>query len=308
MRPLPILTAFLVTAGSSPALWAQGAPLPGEQASVRAVVERYLHGLKFNDVKSLQSAFWADARLLFVRRDGTLGQLTQPEWYAGFTASAGKEEQGELGIAAVDITGDAASVKVVETYPKSIYVDYLNLLKTGGEWRIMNKIYTARPRDPAADAPKGARPDDVASLDAIIAALYDVISGPAGQQRDWDRFRSLFAPGARLIPTVYRPDSVPSLRVWDPQQYVSTVGPRLQSGGFFEREVARRTEQYGGVVHLFSTYESRRTAEDPAPFARGINSIQAFFDGKRWWIVTIYWEGERPGNPIPPRYLETPGR
>jgi hypothetical protein len=157
-------------------------------------------------------------------------------------------------------------------------------------------------------SPNGARPDDMASLDAIIAALYDVISGPAGQQRDWDRMRGLFAPGARLIPTVYRPDSVPSVRVWDPDQYIATVGPRLESGGFFEREIARRTERYGGVVHVFSTYESRRAAADPAPFARGINSIQAFFDGKRWWIVTIYWEGERSGNPIPTRYLETPGQ
>jgi hypothetical protein len=156
-------------------------------------------------------------------------------------------------------------------------------------------------------SPKGARPDDVASLDAIIAALYDVISGPAGQQRDWGRMRALFAPGARLIPTVYRPDSVPSLRVWDPDQYIATVGPRLETGGFFEREIARRTERFGGVVHMFSTYESRRAAADPTPFARGINSIQTFFDGKRWWIVTIYWEGERSGNPIPARYLETPG-
>lgn len=307
MRSLSILTTLLLTAGASRALDAQASAASGEQANVRAVVERYLHGLKFNDVKSLETAFWPEARLLFVRRDGALGQLTQPEWYAGFAGSAGKEEEGELGITAVDVTGDAASVKVVETYPKSIYIDYLNLLKTGGEWRIVNKIYTTRPRDPAASPPTAGHPEDVASLDAMIAALYAVISGPAGQQRDWNRFRALFAPGARLIPTVYRPDSVPSLRVLEPDQYVAMVGPRLESGGFFEREVARRTERYGGVVHLFSTYESRRAAADPTPFARGINSIQAFFDGKRWWIVTIYWEGERTGNPIPPRYLETPG-
>jgi len=307
MRALPILATLLITVGPSRELSAQGSAASGEQASVRAVVERYLHGLKFNDVKSLQTAFRPDARLLFVRRDGTLGQLTQPEWYAGFTSSAGKDEEGQLGITAVDVTGDAASVKVVETYPKSIYVDYLNLLKAGGEWQIVNKIYTTRPRDPAVSPPKGAHPDDVASLDGIIAALYDVISGPAGQQRNWERMRALFAPGARLIPTVYRADSVPSLRVWDPEQYIVTVGPRLESGGFFEREIARRTERYGGVVQVFSTYESRRAAADPTPFARGINSIQAFFDGKRWWIVTIFWEGERPGNSNPARYLETPG-
>jgi hypothetical protein len=89
----------------------------------------------------------------------------------------------------------------------------------------------------------------------------------------------------------------------DVEQYITQVGPRLESGGFFEREIARRVERYGGVVHVFSTYESRRALSDPVPFARGINSIQLWFDGRRWWIVTIYWEGERPGNPIPPAYL-----
>ena len=138
MRALPILTTLFLTAGASRALDAQASATPGEQANVRAVVERYLHGLKFNDVKSLETAFWPEARLLFVRRDGALGQLTQAEWYAGFASSAGKEEEGELGITAVDVTGDAAAVKVVETYPKTIYIDYLNLLKTFFYFRVLN--------------------------------------------------------------------------------------------------------------------------------------------------------------------------
>lgn len=115
-------------------------------AAVRAVVQTYLHGLKFNDVASFKAAFWPDAKLYFVKRDSTLGQLSQEEWYKGFAATAGKEEAGELGITSVDITGDAASVKVLETYPASIYVDYLNLLRLNGEWRIVNKIYTSRKR------------------------------------------------------------------------------------------------------------------------------------------------------------------
>ncbi len=162
--------------------------------------------------------------------------------------------------------------------------------------------------EPVRSAPSrpGARAEDVSSMEAILAALYDVISGLPGQTRDWDRMRALFAPGARLIPTVYRPDSAPMLRVWDLEQYITTVGPRLEAGGFFEREVARRTERFGGVVHVFSTYESRRAASDPKPFARGINSIQLWYDRKRWWVVTIYWEAERPDNPIPGRYLQSP--
>ena len=128
--------------GSQPA---SRAPDPQEGA-VRAVVEAYLHGLKFNDVPSFRSAFWPDAKLLFVEPDSSLGQLSQEEWYRMFAGSAGKEEQGDLAIANIDITDNAASVKVIETYPKSIYVDYLNLLRLNGKWIIVNKIYTSRPR------------------------------------------------------------------------------------------------------------------------------------------------------------------
>jgi hypothetical protein len=152
---------------------------------------------------------------------------------------------------------------------------------------------------PAAVA---AAPRDVGSLDAIIAALYDVISGPAGQVRDWNRFRSLFAPGARLIPTVTGTDST-FLRVMTPDEYASTIGPRLERSGFFERELHRETDTFGNITHAFSTYDSKRTLNDPQPFARGINSIQLFNDGKRWWVVTIFWDSERSTNRIPAVYL-----
>jgi hypothetical protein len=155
-----------------------------------------------------------------------------------------------------------------------------------------------------APAP-GPRASDVASLDAIMGALYDVISGPAGQARDWDRMRHLFVPGARLIPAIYRPDSTPTLRQLSVDDYITTSGPWLEKNGFFEIEVARQVERYGGLVHAFSTYESKRKADDATPFMRGINSIQLFDDGTRWWIVTVAWEGERPSNPIPPKYLSS---
>lgn len=154
-----------------------------------------------------------------------------------------------------------------------------------------------------AQVPAGPRASDVQSMDAILAALYDVISGPAGQQRDWDRMRNLFAPEARLIPAVYRPDSVPSLRELSVEDYITRAGPLLEKNGFFESEVARRVERYGGIAQVFSTYESRRKADDPKPFVRGINSIQLFSDGQRWWVVTVFWEAERPDNPIPQQYL-----
>ena len=127
---------------------------------------------------------------------------------------------------------------------------------------------------PAAPWPSDARyAADVASPDAALAALYDVISGNAGQARDWDRFRNLFAPGARLLPAAPRKDGAapPALA---PEDYVQRAGANFAKAGFFEREAARREERYGTILHAFSTYESRHARDDKEPFARGINSIQ----------------------------------
>jgi ketosteroid isomerase-like protein len=124
------------------------APAMGDAAAVREVVEAYLHGLKFNDVASLRRAFWPEARLFFVDRDGHLGQLTQSRWYGGFAAVAGHEEEGELRIASLTVTRDIASVTVVEEYPRSRYTDYLSLVKFDSGWRIVNKVYTSEPRTP----------------------------------------------------------------------------------------------------------------------------------------------------------------
>jgi hypothetical protein len=136
-----------------------------------------------------------------------------------------------------------------------------------------------------------------------MRAVYESISGPAGQKRDWDRFRTLMAPGARLIPTGRRADGTGGMRVWTTEEYIQAATPGLEGGGFFEREIGRKLERYGNVVHLMSSYDSKRTLADPAPFQRGVNSFQLFFDGKRWWVVTIFWEPETPANPIPASLL-----
>jgi hypothetical protein len=167
---------------------------------------------------------------------------------------------------------------------------------------------TAAPaQTPAATVPQtpSADPKDVATMDAIVAAVYDVISGPAGQKRNWDRFRSLFVPGARLIPTGRNPQTGEvASRVRTPEEYITRSAPLLEQNGFFEREISRRVEKYGNIAHIFSTYESRHKAEDEKPFARGINSIQLMNDGKRWWIVTIFWQAEDDKTPLPAEYLK----
>jgi hypothetical protein len=151
------------------------------------------------------------------------------------------------------------------------------------------------------DWPKG-NPADVHSVDAILAALYDVISGPAGQPRDWTRMRSLFIPDARLIPTRHsKTGNGADVLPLTVDQYIERAGPALEKG-FFERGIHATTESFGDIVHVFSTYESRRT-KDAQPFARGINSIQLLKDGDRYWVVTILWDEESPTSPIPAKYL-----
>ncbi len=158
----------------------------------------------------------------------------------------------------------------------------------------------AAPPPAAADA---ATPTDVASPEAVVAALYDVISGDAGVARDWDRFRSLFHPTARLMPSGADGEGRGVVRAVTPDEYIARSEPFLLGEGFHEREIARRSERFGRIMHVWSTYESLHSLADPAPFARGINSIQLFHDGSRWWILSVYWLGETPEARIPAEYL-----
>lgn len=158
--------------------------------------------------------------------------------------------------------------------------------------------------NPVATPLPAANPADVESVDAIIAALYDVISGPVGQKRDWNRMRSLFVPGARLMPVGPRQSGGVVMRLMEVNDYIATSGPFLEANGFREREVARKIDQFGHIAHVFSTYEGR--TETDGTVLTGINSIQLMNDGTRWWVVAIFWEHARPDNPVPPQYLPAP--
>ncbi len=170
------------------------------------------------------------------------------------------------------------------------------------------------PGHPGVPAPKAAspavqaRPADVASMDAIVGAFYGSTSGAAGEARDWERLRSLFVPGARMIaarPTGAGADAGASAMVLTVDDYVESNRTYFEKGGFFEKEVARRTEAFGNIAHVFSTYESRHTKDAPEPYSRGIYSIQLLKDGQRWWIVSVFWDFERPESLVPEKYLHS---
>ena len=143
---------------------------------------------------------------------------------------------------------------------------------------------------------------DVAAIDALIDMIYEVISGPAGQERDWEMFKALFAEDARLVPSGRNPQTgATGFAVWSPEDYAEAAGPQRMQSGFFEVETHRVLEVYGTLAHAWSTYEARQTEDGPV-FLRGINSMQLIKNGDQWKVMSIYWSDQNSSGEIPARY------
>ncbi|GMV26468.1 MAG: hypothetical protein AMXMBFR58_24990 [Phycisphaerae bacterium] len=155
----------------------------------------------------------------------------------------------------------------------------------------------------AADWPK-AKAEDVASVDAIVKAMYESTAGEKGQARDWDRFRSLFLPNAQLVATRPRPDGSCGAVFLKVDEFVAQNRRYIEKGGFVDSEIARRTETFAHITQVWSTYQTIQN-KNPTPYVRGINSIQLLKDGNRYWIVSLYWECEREKTPLPEKYLQS---
>jgi hypothetical protein len=154
--------------------------------------------------------------------------------------------------------------------------------------------------------PRAADPADVATLDAIIAAFYDIVSGPADERRDWARDSTLYTAGVRF--TIEAGGG--GERRWqtiDHASYARQSSAFLERG-FFEREIHRVTQEFGGMAHVFSTYEWTAPTETGPQRGRGINSIELVFEQGRWWITFAQWASETPDHAIPAQYLPGGGR
>jgi len=161
----------------------------------------------------------------------------------------------------------------------------------------------AAPRQDLSARVPPAKPSDVSSIDAILRAIYDAISGPPGD-RDWNRFRSLFIPEARFTSTTKNAKSSEA-RLLDVDGFIHGAGDYFKTHPFYESSLVNRVQRFGNIAQVFSSYESRN-APSEKPFTRGINSIQLFYDGSRWWVLSILWDEESPNNPLPPEMAVRP--
>lgn len=140
---------------------------------------------------------------------------------------------------------------------------------------------------------------DVETIDGIINAYYEVISGPGGQPRDWERDKSLHHPDALISVTGKDKNNKPFIMALSLSDYHKSFG--VPKEGFWEYEIKREMQEFGNITHVWTTYESKQEKNGPVT-ARGINSIQLYYDGNRWWILSWMFDSERADNPIPKQY------
>jgi hypothetical protein len=153
------------------------------------------------------------------------------------------------------------------------------------------------------DWPK-AKQTDVATIESTVRAFYDAISAPAGGKLNRDRLRSLFVPAGRIL--VSRPPNgsrAADVVVLSPEEYAAVSDSQTVSEGFFDRSLANQIERFGVMAHVYSAYESRFDPNSTKPVARGIKSFELLNSDNRWYIIQVYFDLERPDNPIPDHYL-----
>ena len=210
----------------------------------------------------------------------------------------------------VKVSGDMATVSGRYTFYVGDKFSHcgtntFHLVRTDAGWKIANGASTLEFQCEsdirAIDVPlKDPRPEDVSTIDGIIKAFYEAISGPKGQPRQWVRDRPLYVKDVRFIQINRLGDAVRP-RIMRYMDYVNGSNEYLVKDGFTEREINRVTARFGNIAQVASTYEWH--ADDKKATGRGINIIQLFYDGARWWISGATWEEERKDNPIPKEFL-----
>jgi hypothetical protein len=287
-----------------------------DKQSALAVVDRLFDGMKAKDAEQIRSVFAAEAQLVAIDkpRDGkgpsTTRIFTGDEFAKMIGGAKGGDFIEKMHSPTVWNSGDLAIVTGRYTFHVGDKFSHcgtntFNIVRTDSGWKIANGASTLEfqcDQDlKAVDVPViAADPKDVATLDGIIKAFYETITGPKGAPRQWGRDRTLYMPDVRFVSMGEKEGKILS---WtsDHQRYVNAANESFVSNGFTEHEIARTVKRFGNIAHVFSTYQYSNDAGTDK--GRGVNSIELFWDGTRWWIAYASWDEERPGNPIPREFL-----
>ena len=293
-----------------------GAQSVDDEGSAIAIVNKLFAGMKAKDAEQIRSVFSSEGQLIAIDkpRDGKgvskTRVLTGDAFATMIAANKGADYIEQMPSPEARVTGDLAVVSGRYTFhvgdkPSHCGTNTFNLVRTDAGWKIANAASTLEfqcERDlRAVVVPKiAADPKDVSTIDAIVRAFYETISGPKGQPRQWGRDRTLYMPGVRYVGMNERDGKI-SAGIMTHQQYVNATNGSFVTEGFHEHEINRIVKRFGNIAHVFSVYEF--TNDDKTERGRGVNSIELYWDGWRWWIAFASWDEERPGNPIPKEFL-----
>lgn len=306
-----ILCTILVLAATIPF----AAQSPDDSASALAVVNNLFDAMKAKSYDQIKTVFAPDGQLIAIDKPRDGKGLSQTRQFTGdafakmISGAKGGDFVEKMNAPDVRVNGDLAIVTGRYTFYvgdkfSHCGINTFNLVRTAGGWQIVNGASTLEfqcERDLAAiDVAKvDADAADVATIDGIMKAFYETISGGKGVARQWSRDRTLYMPHARFV-SMNEQDGKIGVGVLSHQQYVNSTNAFLVRDGFVEREINRVVRRFGNIAHIFSTYEYTTESKQRG---RGVNSIQLYWDGIRWWISAVSWDEERPNNPIPKEYL-----
>ena len=289
-----------------------------DDESAIAVVNQLFAAMKAKNADQIRSVFSPEGQLVAIDKpkDGKgisrTRVLTGDAFATLIAGNKGADYIEVMPSPEARVSGDLAVVSGRYTFHLGETLSHcgmntFNLVRTETGWKIANAASTLEfqcERDlRAVSVPKVvADPKDVSSIDGIIKAFYETISGPKGQPRQWGRDRTLYMPGVRFVGMSERDGKIYAGNMTH-QQYVNATNPGFMTGGFNEREINRIVRRFGNIAHVFSVYEFTNDAKTDT--GRGVNSIELYWDGTRWWISFAGWDEERPGNPIPKEFLKT---
>lgn len=314
MNKTAIIIVFLLSTGLS--VLSQTAAKTSDDAGT--IPDMLFAAMRAKSTDGIKNMFLPEGQLVAIDkpRDGkgisTTRIFTGPA-FATMISGAQGEFTEKMPEKDVRVTGDMAMVSGRYTFYVGDKFSHcgtntFHLVRTDAGWKIANGASTLEFQCDsdlkAVEIPViAADPKDVSTIDGMIKAFYETISGPKGQPRQWNRDRTLYVKDVRFI-QINRSGATVRPRIMQYMDYVNGSNEYLVKDGFHEREINRVTHRYGNIAQVASTYVWE--ADDKKSTGRGINIIQLFFDGTRWWISGATWEEESKDNPIPKEFL--PGK